>query len=70
MQVETKPGRPPNKVPVKLLYGYFPADPDHPKHPTTGEPLKVQRDTIINLPRDEARGLVRNGKAVRADEID
>jgi hypothetical protein len=70
MQVETKAGRPPNKVPVKLLFGYFPVDPDHPKHPQTGEPLKVKRDTIVELPRDEARGLIKAGKAVRADEIE
>jgi hypothetical protein len=70
MQVENKPGRPPNKVPVKLLYGYFPADPEHPKHPGTGEPVKVQRGETINLPRDEARSVVKKGLAVRADEID
>jgi hypothetical protein len=63
------PGRPPKKFPVKLLRGYFPRDIDHPKHPTTGSPIKVERGEIIALPLEEAKDLMKRGIAERADEL-
>jgi len=68
-ELEAKPGRPPQRFPVKLLRGYFPVDPDHPVHPQTGGKIKVERDTIIKLPRDEALDLIKRGLAERADDL-
>lgn len=59
----------PKKFPVKLLRGYFPADPDRPKHPNTGGPVKVERGEIVDLPLDEAKGLIASGLAERADSL-
>lgn len=57
------------RFPVKLLFGYFPKDPSHPKHPTTREPVKVQRGTVISLPISEAREVIGKGIGERADQI-
>jgi hypothetical protein len=54
---------------VRMLRGYFPADPAHPKHAVSGDALKVQRGEEIDLPIDEARAAIRNGIAERADEM-
>ena len=58
------------KIQVKLLYGYYPEDPDHPRHPRTGDAMKVLPGEIISLPVEEARNLVKAGRAHRADEIE
>ena len=57
------------RFPVRLLYGYCPKDPSHPKHPTTGRPQKVERGTVISLPISEAREVIGKGIGERADEI-
>lgn len=67
--LEPRVGRPPQRFPVKLLRGYFPLDPDHPVDPQTGVKEKVERDTIIKLPRDEALDLIKRGLAERADDL-
>lgn len=59
----------PAKFPIKLKRGYFPKDPDHPKHPATGDPMKVQREEIVILDYAEARGLINAGIAERADAL-
>lgn len=58
------------KIAMKMVYGYFPRDPDHPRHPRTGDAMKVLPGEIINLPTDEAKELLKAGRAVRADEIE
>lgn len=59
----------PKKFPVRVLRGYFPVDPDHEKHPLTGDPLKVERGETIFLPVDEAKSLIKRGLAERADDL-
>lgn len=59
----------PKKFPVKMLRGYFPLDPDHPKHPTTKDPVKVQRGEVVSLNYDEAKELIAAGIAERADAL-
>jgi hypothetical protein len=57
---------------VKLLRGYFPADPAWPQK--TGVdggfigPTKALRDSIIDLPLDEAKDIIKKGIAERADD--
>ncbi len=45
-------------TPVKLLYAYWIAEDD-----------RVEEGTIIELPVSEARKLIENGKAARADKF-
>lgn len=52
-----------------MLRGYFPLDPDHPKHPTTKDPVKVQRGEVVSLNYDEAKELIAAGIAERADAL-
>lgn len=59
----------PRKFPVKMLRGYFPLDREHPKHPTTGDPEKVQRGEVVRLNYDEAKQLIDAGIAERADAL-
>ena len=54
---------------VRMLKGYFPGDPSHPRHPLSKDPEKVSPGTEIDLPIDEARYCIKNGIAERADEI-
>ena len=53
---------------VKLLRGYFPVDPTRELHPHTGQPVKLLRDSIVDLPLDEAKDIIRKGIAERADD--
>jgi len=56
--------------PVRLLKGYFPADPEWPTLPNQREtPVKAKRGEVIYLPVDEARKTLSLGIAERADEI-
>lgn len=66
-------GRPPKveTINVLMLRGYVPKDaqvlsfnPD--KTPATLE--KHKKGTVVDMPADEARALIRRGGAVRADE--
>jgi hypothetical protein len=62
--------KPVKKFPVRLKFGYYPADPDHPRHPTVvGQSEKVPAGSVIELPLEEARQLIADGKAERADQI-
>lgn len=54
--------------PVKMLRGYFPAWDKHPKHPVSGDPIKVKAGETIKLPVAEARKLIENKVAERADD--
>ena len=58
----------PDKVLIELKFGYFPADPTHPKNDRTGEPVKVPRGDQIWLPRDEAKRAVKLGIGVAVIE--
>lgn len=57
------------RFPVLLKRGYFPADPDWPKNPATGHPEKALSGTTVELPIEEARKLIKDGIAERADEL-
>jgi hypothetical protein len=57
------------RFPVLLKHGYFPCDPDWPKHPMTGAPEKALAGTKIELPIEEARNIIKAGIAERADDI-
>ena len=57
------------RFPVLLKHGYFPADPDWPKDPATGGIQKALSGTKVDLPIEEARKLIKDGIAERADEI-
>jgi hypothetical protein len=69
-KTEEKPvEKPVKRFRVRMLRGYFPADPAHPRHPVSGDAIKVLRGEEIELPIDEARAAIKNGIAERADEI-
>jgi hypothetical protein len=69
-KTEEKPvEKPVKRFRVRMLRGYFPADPAHPRHPVSGDAIKVLRGEEIDLPIDEARAALKNGIAERADEI-
>ena len=56
--------------PIRLLKGYFPADPEWPTMPNQREtPVKAQRGTVIYLPVEEARKVIDQDIGERADEI-
>jgi len=56
--------------PVRLLKGYFPADPVWPHLPNQKEtPVKAKRGEVIFLPVEEVRTILALGIAERADEI-
>jgi hypothetical protein len=57
------------RFPVLLKRGYFPIDPDWPKDPATGGIQKALVGEKIELPIEEARKLIKDGIAERADEI-
>jgi hypothetical protein len=65
----TKEDKPVKKIPVMLKRGYFPKDPDHPRNPATGDPMKVERGTTMRLPVDEVKELLGKGIAERADDL-
>lgn len=79
LEIKRPVGRPPivpkpepapvKKMPVLLKRGYFPKDPDHPKHPRTGDSVKVERGETVMLPLDEAKELIVAGFAERADDL-
>ena len=72
MAIETKTEEKPVDVKrfrVRMLRGYFPADPTHPRHPVSGDAIKVQRGEEIDLPINEARAAIKNGIAERADNL-
>lgn len=56
---------------MRLKFGYFPKDKDWPRHPSIlGQPIKAERGTVINLPKDEAREIINKGIAERADNFE
>jgi len=61
--------KPVKRFPVRLLRGYFPADPTWPQQDDKTAPVKAKRGTVIELPIDEARDVIRKGIGERADEI-
>jgi hypothetical protein len=61
--------KPVKRFKVRMLRGYFPADPAHPRHPVSGDAIKVLRGEVIDLPLDEARVALKNGIAERADDL-
>jgi hypothetical protein len=74
MVIETKTETKTEEKPVKrfrvrMLRGYFPADPAHPRHSVSGDAIKVLRGEEIDLPIDEARAAIKNGIAERADAM-
>jgi hypothetical protein len=82
-EVKRGPGRPrrepevmpvaytekPRKFPIKLLRGYFPIDPEHPRNPRTGDSEKVNRGEVAVLDYAEAKQLIEAGIAERADAL-
>lgn len=61
---------PVKKFRVKLLHGYFPADPDFPKHPLTGSVAKASAGEIVELPVEEAKRLIKERIAELPDDFE
>lgn len=70
MHPGVKPNEPAKvkKYPVRLRVGYFPADPDHPRHPVSGDSIKVKKGEVILLPLEEANDVIKRQIGVRADQ--
>lgn len=67
VKTEDKPVEKKKRVAVRMLRGYFPADPDHPRHSISRDPIKVLRGEVIELPIDEANDVLKKGIAEKAD---
>jgi len=57
------------KFRVTLLRGYFPEDPDFPKHPLTGSVAKACAGETIELPIAEAKRLLKERIAELPDDF-
>lgn len=66
-QTETESNK---KFRVTLLRGYFPADPDFPKHPLTGSVSKANAGETIELPVEEAKRLIKERIAELPDDFE
>ena len=66
-QIETEPSK---KLRVTLVRGYFPQDPDFPKHPLTGSVAKAIAGTTIELPVEEAKRLLKEKIAELPDDFE
>jgi hypothetical protein len=65
-----EPETPTKRFRVKMLRGYFPEDPEHPKHPLTGGIEKVVAGTTVALPIDEAKRLLKAKIAELPDDYE
>ena len=68
MKTETE--NPTKKFRIKMIRGYFPADPDHPKHPLTGGIQKVVAGETVELPIEEAKRLLKEKLAELPDDFE
>jgi hypothetical protein len=66
-ETQTEPNK---KFRVTLLRGYFPQDPDFPKHPLTGSVTKATAGETIELPVEEAKRLLKERIAELPDDFE
>ena len=59
----------PKKLRVTLVRGYFPEDPDFPRHPMTGSVAKASAGETIELPVAEAKRLLKERIAELPDDF-
>jgi len=69
MAINFPDDKPQKRFPVRLLRGYFPADPEWPMRDDLTAKVKAQRGQVIQLPIDEARDVIKKGIGERADEM-
>jgi hypothetical protein len=50
--------------------GYFPVDPDWPKNALTGDIQKALAETVVELPLEEAKRLLKERIAELPDDFD
>jgi hypothetical protein len=60
----------PKKFRIKMIRGYFPADPDFPRHPLTGSVDKARAGDIVELPVEEAKRLIKEKIAELPDDFE
>jgi hypothetical protein len=53
-----------------MIRGYFPADPDFPRHPLTGSVDKARAGDIVELPVEEAKRLIKEKIAELPDDFE
>jgi hypothetical protein len=61
---------PTKKFRIKMVRGYFPADPEHPKHPLTGGIQKVCAGETVELELGEAKRLLKEKIAELPDDFE
>jgi hypothetical protein len=68
MQIDE--AKPKKKFRIKMIRGYFPEDPDYPKHPLTGSVMKAYAGEVIELPVEEAKRLIKERTAELPEDFE
>jgi hypothetical protein len=68
--MQTDEAKSTKKFRIKMIRGYFPEDPDYPKHPLTGSVAKAYAGEVIELPVAEAKRLIKERIAELPDDFE